>query len=107
MSGFGPPSALMRDLVGRILDISPSGCLIESRRRMEVGTVGRLQMKFGNEACADDFEVVRCEIIDRARSVYHVGARFLPTTPRRAGSIRQAVTQYVDDLSMARPGWVM
>ena len=102
----GPPAALIRDLIWRILDISPSGCLIESRRPLEVGAVGRLQLKFGNHACADHVEVVRCDAVDVVRSVYHVGARFLPTTPRQVGSIRHAVARSADEMESAQTVWV-
>ena len=107
MTRNGPPAALMRDVVGRILNISLSGCLIESPRRLEVGTVGRLELTFGDDDCADYVVVVRCEVVDGTRPVYHVGARFLAMAPRAVGSIRHAVSQYVDDPDAARPGWVM
>jgi hypothetical protein len=94
---------LMRNLAGRILDISSSGCLIESRRRLDVGTVGRLQLIFGNEQCADDVEVVRCAVIEGTRSLYHVGVRFLWTSPRQVGSIREAVLRHAEN----QETWVM
>ena len=100
-------ATLMRDLVMRVVDISASGCLIESRRRLELGTVGRLRLKFGNDECADDVEVVRCETVEGERSLFHVGVRFLWTTPRDVGSIRHAVTLHASDLDTARTAWVM
>lgn len=100
-------AVLMRDLGMRIVDISASGCLIESRRRLEVGTVGRLRLRFGSDECADDVEVVRCETVQGERSLFHVGVRFLWTTPRDVGSIRHAVTQHASDLDTARTAWVM
>ena len=100
-------ATLMRDLATRVVDISASGCLIETRRRLEVGTVGRLRLKFGNDECADDVEIVRCEPVEGERSLFHVGVRFLWTTPRDVGSIRHAVTHYSGDLDTARTVWVM
>ena len=78
-------AVLMRELRARIIDISEAGCLIEIRRRMEVGTVGALQLQLGAGEFRDDFEVVRCQAVEGARSLYHVGLRFLWTTPRHAG----------------------
>jgi len=98
-------AVLMRDVAGRITEISGSGCLIESRRPLGVGTVGRLTLKLGNDECADDVEVVRCEAIEGTRSFYHLGVRFLWTTPRDVGSIRHAVTRYAEEL--APPSWLM
>ena len=85
------PATLMRELRARIIDISESGCLMETRRRLEVGTVGLLQLQLGTGEFRDDFEVVRCQAVERERSLYHVGMRFLWTTPRHTGSIRHAV----------------
>jgi hypothetical protein len=100
-------ATLMRDLAMRVVDISASGCLIECRRRLEVGTVGRLRLKFGNDECADDVEIVRCDAIEGGRSLFLVGVRFLWTTPRDVGSIRHAVTLHANDLDTARTAWVM
>ena len=46
----------------------------------------------------DDLEVVRCQAVEGARSLYHVGVRFLWTTPRHAGSIRYAIAGHAADL---------
>jgi len=100
-------AVLMRDVSMRVVDISASGCLIESRRRLAVATVGRLRLKFGADECTDDVEVVRCEPVEGGRSLYHVAIRFLWTTPRDVGSIRHAVTEHAGDLDTARTVWVM
>jgi hypothetical protein len=82
---------LTRELRMRVLNISESGCLIESQRRLEVGTVGTLRLQFGIEEHGDDIQVVRYVAIRGAGSVYHLGIQFLQTTPRHARSIRHAV----------------
>ena len=56
----------MRELRARIINISESGCLIETRRRLEVGTVGTLQLQLGTGEFRDDFEVVRCQAVEGA-----------------------------------------
>ena len=78
-------AVLIRDLRVRAINISGSGCLIESRRRLDVGTVGTLRLTLGTEECVDDVEVVRCEAAGDVGTVYHVGVRFLWTKPREAG----------------------
>lgn len=100
-------AVLMRDLAMRVVDISASGCLLESRRCLAIGTVGRLRLKFGDDECADDIEVVRCEPVEGRRSLFHVGVRFLWTTPRDVGSIRHAVSYHASDADTARTVWVM
>ena len=82
MSMSDRPAVLMRELRARIIDISESGCLIETRRRLEVGAVGTLQLQLGTGEFRDDFEVVRCQAVEGERSLYHVAVRFLWTTPR-------------------------
>ena len=88
---FEFPATLTRELPVRVIDVSESGCLVETRRRMEVGTMGTLQLKLGGQDCSDDFEVVRCDAVQGVRNLYHVGVRLLWTKPRKAGSIRHAV----------------
>jgi hypothetical protein len=85
------PAVLIRELRARIVEVSESGCLMEIHRRLEVGTVGTLQLQLGGEDCRDDFEVVRCQAVECGRSLYHAWVRFLWTTPRQVGSIRHAV----------------
>jgi len=87
----GALGVVTRELNVRIVNVSVSGCLIETQRRIEVGTVGALRLQVGNEAFSDTVQVVRCQPIAGAGSMYHVGMKFLSTTPRSARSIRQAV----------------
>jgi PilZ domain len=86
---------LTRELGVRVINVSGSGCLIETSRRMEVGSVGRLQIRFGDEEYNDDIQVTRCDAVKGARSAYRVGVKFLWTTPRHPRSIRHAVMQRV------------
>ena len=90
---FDSHAVLLRELSIRLIDVSAGGCLIESERWIEVGTIGTLQVRLGSEECKDDVEVVRCEAIRGATTVYHVGMRLLRTKPRQAGSIRHAVAR--------------
>ena len=98
---------LRRELYVRVVDVSASGCLIESRRRLGVGAVGRLKLKLGSSEYADDVEVVRCQSIESAPSVYHIGMRFLWTSPRHPGSIRHAVARYAAELERSDPARLM
>jgi len=85
------PAILTRELQTRVIDVSASGCLIETRRRLEVGTIGRLRVRFCGEECEDDIEVMRCDAVEGPAASYHVGVRLLWTTPLRPGSLRHAV----------------
>lgn len=85
---------LARDVHVRVVSVSESGCLIESPRRIEVGLAGRLWLRFGLEEYDDDIHVVRCQAIEGAGSMFHVGLRFV-WQPRYLGSIRYAVAHHV------------
>jgi hypothetical protein len=49
-----------RELRGRLVNISRSGCLIEVSRPVRVGTVCRLRVALDNTEYADDVRVARC-----------------------------------------------
>ena len=100
-------AVLMREFRARIINISESGCLIETGRRLEVGVVGTLQVQLGTWEFRDDFEVVRCQAVELARSLYHVSVRFLWTTPRHAESIRYAIARHRAELETADTTSVM
>ena len=89
---------LTRDLRAFVINVSKSGCLIESPRRLAVGTIGSLRLQIGNQEYLDDVEVVRCQPI-QGSSKCHVGVRFLWTTARHGRSIRHAVTRYGAELA--------
>jgi PilZ domain len=100
-------AVLTREVSVRVVDVSASGCLLETSQRLRVGTVGRLKTTFGRAEYAEDFEVVRCESIDRATSIFHIGVRFLWTSPRGPGSIRYAVSVHAAEWELSDTGRVM
>lgn len=80
---------LARDTDVRLLNVSASGCLIESRRRIEAGTAGALRLVVDGEEYCDDVIVARCSEVQGAGATYHVGAEFLWTTPPGVRSLRR------------------
>ena len=100
-------AVLTQELSVRVINVSIGGCLVESRRWIEVGTIGTLRVRLGTEECTDDVEVVRCDAVKGAQTVYHVGVRLLKTRPRRAGSIRHAVARCVISLERRQTDRVM
>ena len=99
--------ALTRQLGVRVLNVSGSGCLIESQRPIDIGTVGRLQLRFGLDEYGDDVQVVRCQPIRGAGAVFHIGLKFLWTTSYQAGTIRHGVKRCVAMLFGKDNGRVM
>ena len=90
LTAQGGLAVLARDFQARIVNCSPSGCLLETNMRLEVGTIGRLRFIIDGRELADDVLIVRCQPIEGAGSLYQVGARFLPTEPSRRGTLRLA-----------------
>jgi hypothetical protein len=70
---------LTRDFQARMINYSPSGCLLETNAPLEIGTVGTLRFVIDGREFADDIQVVRCQPIEGAGSLYQVGAKFLWT----------------------------
>jgi hypothetical protein len=68
---------LGRDFQVRVLNCSPSGCLLETNAPIDVGTVGSLTLTVDGHELLDHLLVVRCQPKQGAGSVYHVGAQFL------------------------------
>ena len=91
-------AVLTRELRARVINVSRSGCLIESHQRLAVGTIGSLRLQIGSQEYLDEVEVMRCQPI-QGSSVCHVGVRFLKSTARHERSIRHAVTLYGADLA--------
>ena len=91
-------AVLTREFCVRVLDVSAGGCLVESDRRVAIGTLGRLRLRLAGEEYVEDVEIVWCRIAEHAATVFHVGLRFLWTRPRHARSIRHAVDGGIADL---------
>jgi Flp pilus assembly pilin Flp len=83
---------LARSIPARLVEISRSGCLLESAYRIEDGTVSELRLESGGALLVDDVRVTRCVRVEGARAGYLVGAEFVQTRHAGEGSIRRAVT---------------
>lgn len=93
---------LARSVQTRLLDISRTGCLLESRQRVEDGTVGELRLHLDDQTFVDDVRVTRCVRVEGSGSVYHVGAEFVQTRRPGAHSIRHAVTAILRGIASDR-----
>jgi hypothetical protein len=87
---------LTREIPTRLIEISRSGCLLESRLRIEEGTVGALRLEVDGQSYREDVRATRCVAIAGSGSAYLVGVEFLQTGKADGTSIRRAVS--------ARPG---
>jgi hypothetical protein len=86
---------LSRDFRIRLLNCSSSGCLVETASPIEVGTVGTLRLSVDGGKLTELVQIVRCQRIEGAGSLYHVGAEFLWTALPDTGSLRRAMRRRV------------
>ena len=84
---------LGKEVTVRLLNGSPSGCLVETNARLEVGTIASLRVSLNGNEFVDDVRVVRCQQIEGAGSVFHVGAQFLWTATPSGRSLRQVMSR--------------
>ena len=82
-------AVLGREVSVRLVDISGSGCLLESANRLEKGTTGSLRVVFEGLEYFDDVRVMRCRPSEGSSSLYFLGAEFLWTTSPHERSLRR------------------
>ena len=70
---------LTRQIPTRLVEISRSGCLLESGHRIEEGTVGALRLEVEGQTYLEDVRATRCVAIAGSGSSYLVGVEFLQT----------------------------
>ena len=84
-------AVLGRDVAVRLIDISGSGCLLQSETRLVEGTIGTLKLTSGGRDYADDVRIMRCQAPNAGESCFKLGAQFLWTAQPGEGSLRRAV----------------
>jgi PilZ domain-containing protein len=94
---------LGKEVAVRLLNGSPSGCLVETNAPLEIGTIASLRVRLNGNEFVDDVRVVRCQQIEGAGSVFHVGAQFLWTAMPSGTSLRQLMSRALASMR-ASPG---
>ena len=89
-------AVVTREITLRVLNVSVTGCLIETQRPIEVGTLATMRVTVGDQAYSDDVHVVRCHPI-AGGSTFHVGMKFLWTSPPHRHSLRRIASGDVID----------
>ena len=84
-------AVLGRDIAVRLMDISNSGCLLQSETRLAEGTTGTLRLSYGGVDYVDDVRIMRCQIPNGGDSWFRLGAQFLWTTTPGEHSLRRVV----------------
>ncbi len=83
--------ALSRDIGVWVLNISASGCLLESATRVDMGSIGVLTMSRNGQQYTDDVRINRCSPVAGGSGRYLVGAQFLWTRIPGERSLRLVV----------------
>ena len=81
---------LSRQVSIRVVNYSASGCLLESRSPLEVGTIGAIRLEWQGQERVEDVRVTRCQPI-RGGSRFHIGVQFLATATPPVHSLRRAL----------------
>ncbi len=86
-------AVLGREVSVRLIDISASGCLLESSSRLLIGTSGSLILSYDGREYVDDVRVIRCRQCEGSSGSYQVGAEFLWTNTPHDRSLRRVLSQ--------------
>ncbi len=86
-------AVLGREVAVRLVDISASGCLLESGNRLAPGATGSLLVRFEARDYVDDVRIMRCQQCEGSSGTYQIGAEFLWTNSPHDGSLRRIVTR--------------
>lgn len=84
-------AVLGRDVAVRLLDISYSGCLLQSDLRLTEGTTGTLRLTFEGLDYTDDVRIMRCQAPLNGDNWYRLGAQFLWTSNPGERSLRRLI----------------
>ena len=84
-------AVLGRDVAVRLVDISNSGCLIQSETRVAEGPNGTLRLTYNGVDYVDDVRIMRCQAPTAGDSWFRLGAQFLWTTNPSERSLRRVV----------------
>ena len=87
-------AVLGREINVRLVDISVSGCLLESTSRLEKGTTGTLRVVYDGLEYGDDVRIMRCRASEGSGAVYYLGAEFIWTTNPSERSLRRIVSSF-------------
>ena len=85
-------AVLGREVSVRLLDISASGCLLESASRLVLGSTGSLLVTVEGKEYVDDVRIMRCRQFEGSSGAYQIGAEFLWTNTPHDRSLRRVVT---------------
>ena len=90
---------LAREVRVRLVNISGSGCLVETSAQVEPGTTGVLRVDIDGEQYADDIRVARVQRVHGSSATWQVGAEFLWTSYPGSRSLRRVASRLQRELA--------
>jgi len=81
---------MIRESDVHVINVSASGCLVESFADIDEGTTATLTVRAGDEDFSDGVRIARCDRVQGAGSRFLVGAEFLWTSIPGPFSVRRA-----------------
>jgi hypothetical protein len=90
-------ATLVRTVPVKLLDVSRSGCRLESGRALETGVCGQLVIELDGRLRMQDIRVARCQAREGTGSIYQVGAELLRTRRLTDRSVRMAVRRFIGE----------
>jgi len=90
------------DLRVRVLNVGAAGCLIETRRALEIGSVATLRIQIAGGDFEDTVQIVRCQEITGAGTIFHLGATFLTTAAPSIESLRYLFRRHSHSIGYIR-----
>jgi len=95
---------LTREVATRLVEISRSGCLLESSQRIEEGTVATLRLDVRGQAYTEEVRATRCVAVAGSGSSYLIGIEFLKTGAAHEMSIRRALAGSLGSMGVGFAG---
>jgi len=86
-------AVLGREVPVRLLELSGTGCKLESKCRLGPGVTARLRIEVDGTEYTEDVRVTRCQECEGASGAYHLGAEYLWTTSPHERSLRRAIAK--------------
>jgi hypothetical protein len=101
--GCNPVASLGRDVVVELVDVSRSGCLLNSPVLIPAGTLGILNLEIDGELYSDDVRVARCLKVPGTGERHHIGVEFLALRQPTRESLRCYAASLVKDTDGVEP----
>jgi hypothetical protein len=92
---------LGRDITVTLVEISRSGCLLESPCALDAGTLGMLRLTTQGVEYSDAVRIARCAELPGTGGRFHIGAEFVWLDAPEPNSLRRLAAMYQDGGSQA------